>query len=711
MHMDRELRLSEPFVAFLKAQAGKMGPLGPSLHRRSYARMIDTSEGRVPEKSWSETARRVARGNVCFVDEWAPSALESEESTLRLLLDALILVPAGRHLRQTGAPEGVQFINNCHVSGFSEADPAHHFVFLFNGLMQGGGVGANYSNRFLSRLPVQQSDPTVFYYLDPLHPDYLDIRTAFAEDEIAGRAEGQWIERIDGAYTRYVRVKDSREGWAEALRVLLETHWSPIGDTILFNFSDVRPKGSEIKRFGGTASGPKYLIEMLDRVKSVLVQRPLMQRISSLQAMEIDHAIARCVISGNVRRSARMSIKYWLDEDIFDFIVCKDDEMSHWSTNISIEVDDDFFLALNDPENASHEWAQNVLLTAAEHGLAHGEPGFWNSSLSQIGEPEEVIATNPCGEEVMAAYEACCLAHLNLYRLFLYEGADRDRMIEVCWRYLTRYLLRATEGDTVDEVERAVVDRKRRLGAGFFGFAGMLALLGIPYATCYTYDRVREYLRKWYAVVREEATAYANELNIPSPVKVTTLAPTGTTAKLTESPPSAQALIAREFVLRVRHAKDDPQVQEALEQGLDVEDCIYAPNTAVVCRYMRDPLIEHLYSLGWSEEKVESLVTSQDEIPLGQSLQIQAFLQEHWADNAISFTHMLYPGKNLPSTEEYIRLLKEALPRLKGTTVMCDAGRPQSPYTKITREEYEARDHRHSVGQAIEDCLNGVCGI
>jgi hypothetical protein len=84
---------------------------------------------------------------------------------------------------------------------------------------------------------------------------------------------------------------------------------------------------------------PTIEAEAYGGMRGLVSRSSIARQLSALDAMDIDHAIARCVVAGNVRRSARMSIKHWLDPDILDFIGCKADTGAHWSTNISVEVD------------------------------------------------------------------------------------------------------------------------------------------------------------------------------------------------------------------------------------------------------------------------------------------------------------------------------------------------------------------------------------
>src|SRR5699024_5309682 len=182
-------------------------------------------------------------------------------------------------------------------------------------------------------------------------------------------------------------------------------------EVVHVDVSDVRPSGAPLRQFGGTASGPLPLVRMLQGVAEVINQmvdenRPM----SPLDAMEIDHAIAQCVVAGGVRRSARMSILPWDDPYIEDFLKCKEDPSKHWTTNISVATDDKFYRLLNKGDDK----AEKIMGAISEGMLENGEPGIWNWQLSQEDEYGVVDTTNPCGEIPLEDWEACNLGHINL---------------------------------------------------------------------------------------------------------------------------------------------------------------------------------------------------------------------------------------------------------------------------------------------------------
>ena len=55
-------------------------------------------------------------------------------------------------------------------------------------------------------------------------------------------------------------VKDSKEGWAKSLRMLIALLYA--GEIPTYDVSKVRPAGARLKTFGGRASGPAPLVDL-----------------------------------------------------------------------------------------------------------------------------------------------------------------------------------------------------------------------------------------------------------------------------------------------------------------------------------------------------------------------------------------------------------------------------------------------------------------
>ena len=103
-------------------------------------------------------------------------------------------------------------------------------------------------------------------------------------------------------------VADSREGWVECLKLTMmpyfsDNHWCD------FDYSKVRPAGAIIKTFGGTASGPEPLRRLVGDVRRVLNER-VSQSLGEAAIVDVINLIGKCVIAGNVRRSAEAGLTF-----------------------------------------------------------------------------------------------------------------------------------------------------------------------------------------------------------------------------------------------------------------------------------------------------------------------------------------------------------------------------------------------------------------
>jgi adenosylcobalamin-dependent ribonucleoside-triphosphate reductase len=680
------------------------GPAGETVYERTYQRKKQDGT----KETWRETVDRVVRGNLSLVygdiTSWPPAVSEEAVELAKLMYEFKVL-PAGRHLWASGVP-GRQYLFNCHVSGWGEKF-SDHFEFSFMRLMEGGGVGANYSSGNLYQYGAVRRPLKVHVVCDPSHPDYNKLKSD-------GLLSDDYSFEWPGAFP----VEDSREGWASALVDLLDTYMTD--DDVkhtnrVYDISRVRPEGQPLRTFGGSASGPVPMARMLTEI-SVVMNRSeyLCSFVTPIQAMEIDHAIAKCVVSGGVRRSARMSILPWDDPYIQDFINCKSDLNNHWTTNISVAIDNTFIEAVEDVYGHGEvgKRADAILRAISEGMLKNGEPGFWNQSLSNINEPNLVTCTNPCGEIALQEWENCNLGHINMDAFSpRHQGGSVDVVGMLrAHQLMARFLIRATFGDVTDNRQQLVAKANRRIGVGHFGVQGFLVKQGIKFTKAPENIYFTRLLRQCYKAVRDEARSYAFTLRIPEPVKVTTVAPTGSVAKLPGRTEGIHPVYARHFIRRVRFSTVDPdqwlKVLSFIAQGYKAEPCLYAPNTYAVEFPTEESLVGEVREMGLDPELIESAA----EIPLERMLAFQALYQREYADNAVSFT-VNFPEGSLPVLMVMLAL-RRYLPKLKGTTLMPDGSRVQAPYERITEEEYHSLTGPKVVSDSVDDtCATGACPV
>ncbi|WAB08810.1 ribonucleotide reductase [Streptomyces phage Success] len=655
-----------------------------TVYERTYSRVKPSGE----QETWEETVERVVDGNLALVPERYIE--KGERAALLDLIGSFKVLPAGRHLKSSGVADFA--LNNCWASAWNPEAPEEHFTFSLLRLAEGGGVGANYSSRYFDGFPELVIPVEVHIVCDPDHADFLDLVEA-------GLISTEYSHEWTGAY----QVQDSREGWAEALGDLIRTAHDPRTRHAarVYDVSRVRAKGTPLKAFGGTASGPQPFGQMLKAVGQVLKDGHGRQ-LHGIDAMQIDHEIAQCIVSGGVRRSARMSIMHWRDPLIWTFLRIKA-EGGHWTTNVSVEIDDDFIRLLGKMSSPS----MPILREIAAGMLRNGEPGIWNSSLTAEGEVDGTYTTNPCGEATLNPWEPCNLGSVNLGAFVDANGEIDDEGLRKAHRYLTRYLIRATFAEVADPKSAAAIARYRRIGVGHLGFADFLVKLGVKYSEA-SREGIDFELDIMAQTVTLAAREYANELRIPVPIKTRVIAPTGTTSKLAgTSGEAVHAPFAGYFKRRIRFSDLEPsekaQVEEYRRKGYHVEPDKYAANTSVVTIPTKDPLVE----IGG-----ENFQHAGD-LSLRDMLSVQALYQEHWADQAVSYTVNVDP--NAYSVDDLVEALVPFLPRLKGTTVFPELSFEQPPYERITKEEYE--ELAAAVGIETADtsydeiCASGACPI
>lgn len=678
------------------------GPSGQVVFERSYSRTKPDGS----KESWFDTVDRVVTGNLGLVygtpDTWTDS-VKLEYSMLKEMMDDFRIVPGGRHLWASGVP-GRQFLFNCHVSHWNEKI-TDHFDFTFMRLMEGGGVGTNYSSKYINQYSAPRRELKVHIVCDPDHPDYQKMVDAGV---ISTEFSHEWA----GAFP----VGDTREYWSNAMTDLIGTYF--LDDVKhydrVYNVTNVREEGRPLVSFGGTASGPLPLAIMLQEIAEIINKRAAQQeQLTPIDMMEIDHSLACCVVSGGNRRSARMAMVAWDDPYIMEFINCKKSSGKHWTTNISVVIDDKFIGLINSTydDNVQVYQANQVYQAAVTGMLENGEPGFWNHSLSQHGEIAEVVCTNPCGEVTLQEWEACILGHVNMDAFAPTVDNPQwnfDGMVQA-HQLMTRFLIRASFGDKADPKQNDMVNKNRRIGVGHFGVAGFLNKLGIKYSQAPKGNFYPTLLRQLYTVVKNESMDYSFQLRIAAPIKNTTMAPTGSIAKLVGATEGAQTIYAKYFERRIRlstiTAAD--QIARFIADGYTIEDAKFEANTKIVVSLVKEKLVQEVEELGYNADEI---VESQDEVSLEDMLAFQQMYQTNYVDNAVSYTANVPEGKY--SVEEVMNIIARFLPTLKGTTIMVDGTREQAPYTRLTKEEFEALSGPVSVEDSVdEECATGACPI
>lgn len=264
-------------------------------------------------------------------------------------------------------------------------------------------------------------------------------------------------------------IEDSLQGILETLKnaSLIQKSGGGTG----FSFSRLRPKGSLVAGTSGVASGPVSFIGMYDAASDAVKQ-------------------------GGRRRAANMAVLRVDHPDIMEFIEAKAQPGKLQNFNLSVAVTDAFMRALDagepyalvDPRTGQPAGvlpARQVWRRIAECAWGSGDPGLIfideinrHNPLPALGPIE---ATNPCGEQPLEAWGACCLASINLATHVKSRQVDWEELGESV-RAGVRLLDDAVDASSYPlRAVEATVKGNRKIGLGVMGLAHALIKADIPY--------------------------------------------------------------------------------------------------------------------------------------------------------------------------------------------------------------------------------------
>ena len=124
--------------------------------------------------------------------------------------------------------------------------------------------------------------------------------------------------KISTKTKRYL-IGDSIEGWADAVKMLTKSYFYGAPKPI-FDFRDIRAKGTRLITAGGKAPGPEPLKECLFQIQKIFDRKQNGEKLTSLECHDIICHIADAVLSGGIRRAALISLFNIDDEDM---LTCK----------------------------------------------------------------------------------------------------------------------------------------------------------------------------------------------------------------------------------------------------------------------------------------------------------------------------------------------------------------------------------------------------
>ena len=471
-----------------------------------------------------------------------------------------------------------------------------------------------------------------------------------------GRGKVSVLGPNDETPIKYV-IDDTREGWVESVSMELKSYFGVKGvkqPRVEFDYSAIRPEGLPLKTFGGVSSGPGPLKDLHKSIAEVLDKR-IGKTLDSRSIVDLFNLIGKCVVSGNVRRSAEIAFGEADDEEFLDLknYEKNPDRMAYgWSSNNSV-----FAQIGMDYTNIANRLRDN------------GEPGLaWLENMQKFGrmadgpnwKDRRVKGGNPCLEQSLESYELCCLVETFPARHKSLE--EYKRTLKFAYLYAKTVTLRMTHWP---ETNRVML-RNRRIGCSVSGVADFLGK--------HSLDELRIWLDEGYQTVQKWDEVYSNWFCIPRSIKTTSVKPSGTVSLLAGSTPGMHFPESRIYIRRMRMSKNDPLAKPLLEAGYSVVPAIGQEDTTVVAEI---PI------------KLPEGVRVQSEVSMFEQLSLAAFMQRYWADNQVSCTVTFDPVTEGPHIAQMLQYFQY---QLKGVSLFPkqDYGRfPQLPYEAISEEVYE----------------------
>ena len=631
-------KLNEEFVAEYKSKESPFGykdAAGNSVGEITFLRTYSRKKEDGTRETWAEVCERVTNGTYSIQKDHAkqnrlPWSDAKAAASAKEFFDSLFKLkwsPPGRGLwvmgteivnvqRNSAALQNCAFVSTLEMT---KQNPGKPFAFLMEASMLGVGVG-------------------------------FDDKGADKGFEIY----------TPGAEQTYL-IPDTREGWQESTVALINSYLKPEQPTWVFDYSEIRPYGAPIATFGGTASGPDPLIALHDKIREIFNGR-VGQLLTTVDIADIGNLIGRCVVSGNVRRSAELLIGR-IDDD--NFLNLKNSEA---------------FPARNsyDPENPGWGWMSNnsVMVNVGtdfskiiDGIVRNGEPGvIWEDISKAYGrlidpinnKDHRIMGYNPCAEQSLESYEMCTLVETYLNR----HESKEDYLRTLKFAYL--YAKTVTLLPTHWEETNAIMQRNRRIGTSMSGIANFADRKGLP--------ELRTWMNEGYAVVKKYDTTYSEWLGIRESIKTTTVKPSGTVSILAGESPGVHWTPGGEYFMRaIRFGNNDPMLPLFKMANYRVEPASESPDTTSVVFF---PI-------------KSGAMRAERDVSIFEKMNLAVIAQRYWSDNSVSVTVTFDPETEADKIGTVLHMHDGQLK----TVSFLPSGNftyPQMPYTQITQEEYEA---------------------
>ena len=554
------------------------------IHKSRYAKYYKG----LGRESWSDTVSRFMSNVVGdLVDPATNSQLEQSILGLEVMPSMRSLMTAG-----PAADRDNTCMYNCSYLAVDDLRSFDEAMFI---LLCGTGVGFSVERQSINKLP--------------------DVPQLFISE------------------TNIV-VKDSKEGWAKALRQLIALLYS--GEIPTWDVSKVRPAGAPLKTFGGRASGPAPLVDLFNFTINTF-KKASGRKLSSIECHDIMCKIGEVVVVGGVRRSAMISLSNLSDDRMRTA-----KSGSWWENNPQRALANNSVSYTDKPDSLSfmREWMALVESGSGERGIFNREASKKQAALNGRRDADYEFGTNPCSEIILRPMQFCNLTECVVRATDTLETlSDKVRLATILGTIQSTYTkfpyLRKKWADNTEE--------ERLLGVSLTG------IMDNPLMTTKNkgLEKTLVHLR---SVAIATNTEWSKRLGIPAAAAISCVKPSGTVSQLVDSASGIHARHSPYYIRTVRGDNKDPLTQFMIDQGIPNEPDAFKPDQTTVFSFPQKApsgaictadmsAIEQLemwlaYQRFWCEHKPSVTIN----VKSSEWLEVGAFVYKHFDEmSGVSF--------------------------------------------------------------------------
>ena len=593
-----------------------------------YARWLDDEQRR---ETWQETVDRYIN-YITHKEETMDTLRESTgmwstmKNELRDAITRLDVMPSMRALMTAGLALERDNTAGYNCSYLPVDDPKSFDEAMYI-LLCGTGVGFSVERHYINKLPEV--------------PEYL-----YNSDTC-------------------IVVKDSKEGWAKAFRMLVALLYA--GEIPTWDVSKIRPAGARLKTFGGRASGPAPLVDLFNFTVNMF-KANTGKKLSSYDCHSIMCKIGEIVGVGGVRRSAMISLSNLSD------IRMRHAKSGQWwqdAPHMALSNNSVAYTDKPDGETFLREWTGLVESKSGERGIFNRVASKKQVEKHGRRDSNFEFGTNPCSEIILRPYQFCNLTEVVIRADDTKETLKHKIKLATILGTIQSTL---TDFPYLRKVWKKNTEEERLLGVSLTGIMDCPLTNGTSSKnTLLSHVHLEELLQELRQVAVDTNKEWAEKLNIPQSAAITCVKPSGTVSQLVDSASGIHARHSEYYIRTVRGDNKDPLTQFMIEQGIPSEPDVTKPNDTTVFSFpVKSPTgcvtrndltaIQQLemwmiYQRYWCEHKPSVTITVRDD----EWMEVGAFVFKHFDEmSGVSF---------LPHSDHTYQ---------------------QAPYQDCTEEEYNA---------------------